>query len=355
MSDYLFKDSFKRYKVANSSDAALLANMRQRYTSANGFAIDNTGGLSGGRVELFLQNGQIQKTTPHAGRWVVGHRYRYTSTALGNSQIYQLFNNDIPLFGVQQNTDGTLALLTNTGGTVIGVTSRSLFSATRYFLEWDVALSGGTPIICTAELRINGHVEIASAAASTGRNASGMLSFPTTGGVDANRHSFASVTGGAGSQNWITDLYIKNYAGYDGDIRNVPLYPASDGGILNWTPNSGGVHFDRVNTHPVDITKFLSTATPGDIDLWGFDSLPAFSGTIVGINISVLVQKDDEGTKSFKIVVGATGTDAQSDEFFVSTTNAEYYEFSLQNDPNTGIAWTQAGINALIAGVKCIS
>jgi hypothetical protein len=69
----------------------------------------------------------------------------------------------------------------------------------------------------------------------------------------------------------------------------------------------------------------------------------------------VLAQKDDEGTKSFKIVTGATGTDAQSDEFFVSSANPEYYEFSLKLDPQTGLPWTAAGVNALIAGVKCIS
>jgi len=354
MSDYLFKDSFKRYKVATSADADLLANMRQRYTSAAGFAIDNTGGLSGSRVELFLQNGAIAKTTPHAARWVVGHRYRYLSTALSNGSIYELFNNDVLLAILRQNVDGTLSMLTNNGATSLLVTDRSLFSNTRYMLEWDIQLTGGTPITCAVELRINGHVE-GSGSASSGINASSLLSFPTTGGVDANRHKFSAAAGGAGTGSWITDLYLKNYASYEGDIRNVPLYPASDGGILDWTPNSGSTHFDRVNTHPVDITKFLKTATPGDIDLWGFDSLPAFSGTILGLNISVLVQKDDEGTKSFKIVVGSTGTDAESDEFFVSTTNPEYYEFSLKLDPATGLAWTAAGVNALIAGVKCIS
>ena len=353
MSFVLFKDSFKRYKVAGSGDAALLANMRQRYTLASGFSIDNTGGLAIGN-ELLLQNGAISKTTPHSGRWVIGHRYRYQSTALANGVIYELFNNNVKLFDVQQNADGTLALRTNNGATILAVTERSLFSATRYFLEWDISLSGGTPIMCTAELRINGHVE-ASGSASTGQDASGMLSFPVTGGVDGNRHIFSAASGGAGTGSWIADLYIKNEAGYEGDIRNYPLYPASDGAVLDWTPNSGVTHFNRVSTHPVDITKWLSTAAPGNIDLWGFDSLPVFSGTIVGINISVLAQKDDEGTKSFKIVVGAAGLDAQSDEFFVSNSNAEYYEFSLKNDPNTGLPWTQAAANALRVGVLCIS
>jgi hypothetical protein len=202
-----------------------------------------------------------------------------------------------------------------------------------------------------AELRINGHVE-ASGSASTGRNASSLLS----GDATSNVHTFDGVSVGLGQTTWYTDLYIKNESGYEGDVRNVPLYPASDGGISDWTPNSGTDHFARVNTHPVDLTKWLSTATPGDIDLWGLDALPAFSGVIKGINIRVLAQKNDEGTKSFKIVVGPTGTDAESEEFFVSSANPEYYEFSLTLNPLTGLAFTQAEINApYIIGVKCIS
>lgn len=346
MAFYLFKDSFERYKVATSGDAALLANMRQRYTSAQGFEI-----ISGSiGQELKLENGAVSKTVPHSNRWVCGHRYKYGSTSLGNSAIYELKNNNVLLGSVNQNADGTLSIKTNNGATSLGVTDRSLFSNIRYYLEWDITLSGTTPITCAIELRINGHVE-ASGSASSGVNASSLLSNDNK----ANVHIFNAATGGAGSASVIKDLYIKNEAGYEGDIHNFPLYPASDGGILDWTPNSGTDHFSRVNTHPVDITKFLSTATPGDIDLWGFDALPAFSGTIVGVNISVLAQKDDEGTKSFKIVVGATGTDAESDEFFVSTNNPEYYEFSLKLDPATGLAWTRAGLNATKFGVKCIS
>jgi hypothetical protein len=276
MSFVLFKDSFKRYDQAgNQSIAAFVANMQQRYTFLRGtFGIDTTGSLP---PELLLQNASIGKTLAHSSRWVCGHRYRYTSTGLGNSAIYQLFNNSFVLFSLQQNADGTLAIfagnITPGNGTTLGVTNRSLFANIRYYAEWDVTLSGSSPIICTAELRINGHVE-ASGSGSTTVATSQLLS----GNPDANLHVFAAATGGLGTGSWIKDLYIKNEAGYEGDVRIVPIYPAGDGGTLQWTPNSGTVHFDRVNTHPVDVTKFLKTATPGNIDLWTFDTLPAFSG-----------------------------------------------------------------------------
>lgn len=348
MSFVLFKDSFSRYKVATSGDSSLVTNIQERYTFARGtWAIDTSGGIG---PELQLVGGSVGKTLAHSSRWVGGHRYRYISTSLGNSDIYQLLNNDKIMASVAQNADGTLSLKTNNGGTVLGVSTRSLFSGIRYYVEWDFTLSGSSPVSVLGELRINGHVET-SGSGSTGYNANQLLS----GAADANLHAFNGTAGGAGTGSWIKDIYLKNEAGYDGDTHIVALYPASDGGILQWTPNSGLVHFNRVNSHPVDITKWLQTATPGNIDLWGFDSLPVFSGTIEGINISVLAQKDDEGTKSFKIVTGATGTDFQSDEFFVSATNPEYYEAYLKTDPQTGLAWTQAGVNALKAGVLCVS
>ena len=342
----LFKDSFQRYDVGGG--AGVIANLHQRYTALSGAPEIITSSFG---QELSLANSGISKTLQHSSRWVVGHRYRYGSTGLADGAIYELKNNTTQLFALFQDGDGTMSIRTNNGGTVLAVTDRALLADIRYMIEWDVTLGGGTPITVTAELRINGQVVASGGPTSTGFNASQLLSLA----ADANVHRFSAAFGGAGTGSVLKDLYIKNEAGYEGDVRIVPIYPASDGGILDWTPDSGSTHFDRVNSHPVDITKWLSTATPGNIDLWGFDSLPAFSGTIVGINISVLAQKDDEGTKSFKIVTGATGTDAESDEFFVSSNNPEYYEFSLKLDPLTGLPWTAAGVNALIAGVKCIS
>lgn len=345
MSFVLFKDSFEAYKVATSVDPDLLQNMRERYTFARGsFFIDNTGGIG---QELNLANASIGKALAHSARWVGGFRYRYTSSGLADANIYQLHNNATELFNIQQNTDGTLAIRTQNGSLVLGVTTRSLFSNIRYMIEFDVTLSGSSPIMISAELRINGHVE-ASGSGSTAINANTLLS----GDATANFHRLNGTAGGAGTSGWFKDVYWKNEAGYEGDVRNVAIYPASDGGILDWTPNSGSTHFDRVNTHPVDRTKWLETATPGDIDLWGF-TLPSFSGTVPAVNWRVLVQKDDEGTKSFKIVFGPTGTDAESEEFFVSSNNPEYYEFSLKQNPVTGVDWAPG--DSIDVGVKCVS
>jgi hypothetical protein len=345
----LFKDSFSRYSQNGFGDATLQTQFQYRYnnTPGSGFATINSGGRNGQCISLGRGGGSFSKTLPHSAEWVTGFAYRIDGTGSGGVDVfYSLSNNFAPLCQLAQAADGTIVLYAGDGRHVIQVTDRSLITGRWYYLEVHVTLTGTTPISCTAELRINGHVE-ASGTASTERNASELLSLAG----DANVHQFNPLVGIGGGCSF-DDLYIKNEAGYEDDVRNAAIYPDGDGGTLDWTPNSGVTHFDRVNTAPVDLTKWLETATPGDMDLWTF-TLPSLSGTIVGINISVLARKDDEGTKSFKIVVGTTGTDATSDEFFVSDATPEYYEFSLKLDPATGLAWVPGA--TITVGVVLIS
>lgn len=340
MSFVLFKDSFGRYDLGSLSGASF-DNFVSRYTFAGGGLTIVSDGRSGQGIEV--GQGSFGKTLPHSAEWVVGFAVR-SNTIGTNTFMYRLSNNDANLFEVFLDADGTVSL--RSGNTTFAVSDRALLQDRWYYIEAHVTVGGATPVTVDAELRINGHVE-ASGSANTSFNDSQLLSGDATG----NLHSFGGPSG-VGNSRTFDDIYIKNEAGYEDDIRNEPVYADGDGGILDWTPNSGSTHFDRVNTHPADLTKWLETATPGDIDLWTF-TLPSFSGSIVAINISVLARKDDEGTKSFKIVVGTTGTDAESDEFFVSDVSPEYYEFSLKEDPATSMPFVPG--QTLVVGVKLIS
>lgn len=353
MSFVLFKDSFTDYKIAFFSDATLQQQFQYRYQRipTDGFTqIVNTG-RNGNCIQGGRGSGVWAKTLPHSAEWVTGFAYRIDGSGSGGSDtFYALMNNNANLFQLKQGADGTIQLIAG-NVTLIAVSDRALVGGRWYYIEVHVTLSGSTPISCTAELRINGHVE-ASGTASTGINASGLLS----GAANANVHTFTFLSA-VGGGNSFCDLYTKNAAGYYGDERVFACYPNSDGPTLTWTPNSGVTHWDRVSTHPVDLTKWLSTATVGNIDLWGFDDCPVFSGAINAVNIRVLAQKTDEGTKSFKIVcANPAGTVLiESQEFFVSNSTPEYYEFSLETDPATGLAWTQSGFNATLWGVHLIS
>jgi hypothetical protein len=342
MSFVLFKESFERYALGTVT-GALLDNLLSRYTIVNGALVVSSAGRTGQCISM--NQAAIGKTLAHSARWVSGFAYRRNNNPSGDQSRYEIFNNSNQMCRLLEDADGTLSL--RAGNTnIIAVTTRALHTGIWYYIELDVTLSGGTPIMCAAELRINGNVE-ASGSGSTGFNVTDNLSQDATG----NFHQFSGLTG-VGNTCDFDDIYIKNEAGYEGDIRNIAVYPSGDGGTLQWTPSTGSSHFAMVDSHPVDLTKWLEDATPGDIDLWTF-VLPSFSGTIVAVNFSVLARKNDEGTKSFKIVCGPTGTDALSEEFFVSDVTPEYYEFSLKLDPTTGVPWAPGA--TITAGVKLIS
>jgi hypothetical protein len=353
-----FADSFSRYKIAHFDDAALAANFNSRYTASNlGVAqeIDNTG-RTGQCLRMHAAGQSFFKTLRHASRWVVGFAFRADATSGASETIYALLNNNLGIFSLRHNADRTLSLW---GGPFIfygapfATSTRALLQGRWYFLEVDISVSGTPNLIVTAELRINGKVEC-----------SGTLTVPDASGspvpltalisqdATANVHLFNSWLGILQGYS-LDDLYIKTGAGYYGDLRIRARYPNGDATPLDWTPDSGTVHFDRVNTHPVDLTKNLSDDVPTHVDLWEWEDC-GISGTIVGIDIGILARKDDEGTKSFKIKVGGS-PGAESDEHNVSDVNPEYYEYCLEIDPNTGVAYTPASFNAILAGAELIS
>jgi hypothetical protein len=337
----IFAESFERYKAAVFSDASLLQNFLERWTTNFGLSQSITTGRNGQGLSMPF-GATVSKTLAHGAEWVVGFAFRSDSIPTTNAGIWGLNNNSNALVGINFNVDGTLSL--QAAGS-IAVSQRALHKSRWYYIEAHVTLSGATPIMVAAELRINGKVEC-SGSGSTGANASAQLSNDATGNV----HTFAGPTGGG----TFDDIYIKDAAGYYGDIRIIALYPNGDV-VTGWTPSAAGTHYTLVNEHPADEdVTYVKTATANLQDIYDWQDCPGFSGTIKAIDISALARKDDEGTKSFKIVVGDTGTEAASDEFFVSDTY-EYYEYGLETDPATGLAWTQAGFNAKRFGVKLIS
>lgn len=341
-----FAESFERYDLGTADPgSALLANLQSRYTIVSGVPEIVSAGRTGQAVKL--NNSALLKTMAHSSNWVIGFAYQLISSS-GDSDIYSLSNNDNIMARVLQDADGTLQIRAG-NSTVIGVTTRALDQLKWYYIEISISLSGSTPISAAVEVRINGHVEV-SGSGSTGINASSNLSGDATG----NFHAFDGIPG-TNQGNYLDDLYIKNTPGYYGDVRIIALYPNGEGDTLDWTPSTGTTHYTMVNSHPLDLSTWLDDKTPTDIDTWNWQDCPGFSGSIPAVNISMDARKDDEGTKSFKIVVGNTGSEAQSDEYFVGAVYPEYYEFGMELDPGTGLPWTQAGFNAKQFGVELIS
>lgn len=342
-----FADSFSRYELGNTvSDPALLAQLTAYWTQSN-FRMDViSGGRNGQALEIFFGS-VLFKTLGHASSWVIGIAFKINS-GNGGGLLFQLLNNSTSLFALGTNFDNTLVMYAGgNGGPVIGVSDQAIHRNVWYYAEVVVSYSGSSNIQTTGKLYVNGDVWIAQNSTNSGVNVSSLVSGTVTTNVVYMEPGIVS----AGSTSF-DDIYFRSGTSTRfGDVKIVGIVPDGDTAHSDWTPNSGSVHFSRVNEIPADYdTTYLSTATAGNLDIWDWQDIPSFTGTLQSVVISICARKDDEGSKAFQIVAGASGTDDVSEDFYVGD-NYVYHHTGWDEIPGGG-SWTRAAFNAEKWGVK---
>lgn len=151
------------------------------------------------------------------------------------------------------------------------------------------------------------------------------------------------------------DLYICDTQGavntdFFGDVRVDLLLPNADGTYLNFTPDTGTVHFSRVNELVADASTSVASSTVGHKDSYQFADLAAVAGVIRGVQIVDAALKDDAGARSIAHLVKSGATEVTSVAIPLST-DRKLYTTVQETDPATGAAWTQAGVNGAEFGI----
>jgi len=280
------------------------------------------------------ENGYLFITLSHNGGWTVG--FRFNLPQAGN--LWTGYNNADALGNLTANADGTLTLRaggSGFGNPLIGTSNFAVHFGKWYYAEISCALSGSAPVNSAMQLKINGELLLDGNAGSN-FNAAGL----TSGTATINRHS---LTGACSYR----DIVMRNQAlTYGGDVKIIAVRPNGDV-ITQWTPTGGGPSYTQVNE---DFSDFDATKLS---DILDWQDIPGFAGTIQGIQASMNAKKDDEGLRTFKTVTGDTGSEEQSDEFFLSD-DYVCYRTCQDVDPATGLPYTQAGFNAKRFGVRVI-
>lgn len=334
---------------------AINNSLNSRWTNsriANG-GFNATGGPNGNPTLTIGWGSNLSKTLTHSNKWVFGIRYKTGNLENAGGPVVFLSNNGQFLFSFNVNIDGTISLYG--ASNIIGTTNAPWFSSNNWtFAECIVTFSGTTNILVTADLYVNGNYSapLISGSILTGINKSNLLSNSAT----TNVITLNSGLNGPGSGTIDGSFYIHNgggaIPGVWGDGKILRILPNGDTAQADWTPNSGTTHYNRINELPKDDdTTYLSAGTVSNKDSWDWEDIPAFSGVIRDVQISIAARKDDEGSKAYRIGVGATLTEAQSADFYI---NDSYYynHIGWDLDPATGLAWTRAGFNAKQFGVE---
>jgi hypothetical protein len=118
------------------------------------------------------------------------------------------------------------------------------------------------------------------------------------------------------------------------------------------TTSNAGMVSDRT---PDDLTTYVYSNVVGDYDLYDLFDIPYNPTAIIGMVMRIRTAKTDSGARGAKIAALSGATAFETAEFSPLTAFTDFNSIFYGTDPDTGLAWTQSGINALQMGPKVSS
>lgn len=158
------------------------------------------------------------------------------------------------------------------------------------------------------------------------------------------------------SQNDYDDFFILDDNGavnndFIGDHKIEAVLPGGAGNYSQWTPSAGS-NYQNVDDNPPDEdSTYNSAPSSGLKDSYAMGDLTTLTGSISAVQVISRTRKDDAGPVELRNFVRQGGSDyaqtnvAQGDSYSVLSD-------ILETDPDTGIAWTIAGVNSAEAGIE---
>jgi hypothetical protein len=237
------------------------------------------------------------------------------------------------LYRIRTFQDRSIAVLTWAGSTLARTPANTIPNAAFFYLEVQMTVGGSGSVI----IRING-LQKATFSGNTG-------STTAIQRIQMIRADNSAVS--------ITDWYILDSTGpnnnFLGDCRVQDFLPTSDGTDNDFTASAGN-RFQCVDeTLQNGDTDYVYSSTAGNKQTFNMADIST-TGTIVAVISTVYVRKDDAGSRSFKHRTRSGATVSDATEISINNSNLAFQRIE-ENDPNTGLAWLQAGFNAAEFGV----
>lgn len=161
------------------------------------------------------------------------------------------------------------------------------------------------------------------------------------------------------SQGDFADWYILNALGsapnndFLGDVRVHCLRPNGNGTYSQYVGSDGNStdNYLLVDETPYGTGDYVGNATIGNKDSYAIEDLPAGVTAVYGVQEIAIVAKSDAGAASIKQLLRVGGTDYTTSALVLSTAYSQMLNIRETN-PNTGVAWTPAGVNGIESGVE---
>lgn len=244
-------------------------------------------------------------------------------------------------------TDGRLALYRNNGsGSLIGQ-SAPIFGAGAY-QHVEMYAKAGNSTAGAFEARVDEVTVLNLTGIDTVNTANVEFSQVSIG--HDNTDALASIDRADFFANDTTD----DGSGCDtwvGDVKSGVLMVNADTAQADFTKSTGSVGYSLLNEKPPNDSNYIETAASTAESDFGLENGPASLSEILTVRPFVRALKDDAGTCTIapsliSNAVKATVTDQPV------TTAAAYYDRNVPLDPDTGVPWIAAGLNAALHVVE---
>ena len=343
-----FRDSFSHYGDSGSkwsSGGGSIQTSGGRWGGPYLSVVSGYGGVSGPSVLL-----------PAAATWYVGVALCPTGAwqweGTNGEHVFQLRDGlNGPQVSLRLDSLGRLFVqrgsITSNPGPVLWTDSVPLGALGQWhYVEFGVTI-GATG---SFEVRVDG---------VTRSGVQSPMNTQATGNASANTVGLGFLSAG-GAAIAFNDFYACDSAGtrnntFLGDVRVQALMPAADGDLSQFTPSSGTTHYNLVDEIPPDgDTSYVSSPTPGNVDLYQLGDVAAVSGSILGVAVYSFARKDDAGTRTIANVIKTGGVEYDGPAQALSMSYT-YFTEHWETNPATGLPWTIADVNALQVGCKVVA
>lgn len=163
-----------------------------------------------------------------------------------------------------------------------------------------------------------------------------------------------------GTQAWsVDDLYILNTSGstnntWLGDVRVVTVRPNGNGSSSQFVGSDGNStdNYLLVDETAYSTADYTGSGTVGQKDLYAMSDLPAGTTSVFAVQEIFIGLKSDAGYGALKPVIRTNSTNYTGSAYPLSTSPLAFQPAIRETNPNTGVAWTPAEIDALEAGAE---
>ena len=360
----LFADGFEGYTTGG--DKTVLDTVYDYHvTNPTHAGVAGTGRISGKcgfslngfyNPTIVFGHNLVLSTLSSSSTWIIGFAMKCDENFYGAN--FQLVNPLVQFVESSLTLPSAAMLSVDIAGSTLNVvtgqanTGPKLCSGGRllakrwHYVELKVFFHASTG---TVELRVDGEVV---------GSGTGQTTAPD--GIGDNTPTYVSIGGSVFSRRVLfDDFYVCDSAGsvnntFLGDIGIRRLDTTADGTTNNFTPLAG-TNWEAVDEDDPDgDDTYVESSTVGHIDLYAIDDAGVTPAAINALQVISTGKKDDASAKGGRNRL-LSGASSATGPTYALTTGYVPYQSLHETDPNTGVAWTEAGVDAVEVGVEVVS